>query len=168
MKQLFTTSLALLLLLAASCKKEEPINYDNYPNRLTCKINGQSWEPQGTDGPFGAPYFNVEYTSSSGHLRIFAYNNTKMQVLYLGIDSLESGANNFNFNDVVWGDDLHPIDTCDTYKFDPLHANEFILDEIDYEHKIIKGRFYFTLVNNCGEKLTFLDGILDIKPFWYE
>lgn len=162
----YATLMAVALLFFA-CRKEGEINYNNYPDRLTCKVNGQDWQPQGDDGPFGAPYFVVEYYTQTGMLTVFADNGTKHQVLYLGCDSLVIGENRFRQTSVVWRDWLYPNSDCAEFAFDTLSANRLFIEEIDHEHKVLKGKFRFTLINDCGEKLEFTDGVLDVTPLWY-
>ena len=166
--------LLFLVLLAASCNKDEPEN--PYKNVVRCKINGVPWEAQ-CEGNivFGCEavdclFFDSDtsrvlqlYTvggSTGKKIDLFFYSHYKT-----GIDNFYSVRN----GDIKFADNTYK-ETCRGFYIDTLKSNMLNI-KIDTTNKgdrlgTLTGNFHFTVANTCGDIVKITDGYFRTGYRW--
>lgn len=161
MKQLLF--LLLLTPLLTTCKKDPPIDYERYPNRVTCKVNGKHWQPSDNGGWIQHNFFSISYTPS---VNLFTVNVKKIEndeTLSISLRNFKAGPHIIKFPNRAWWRDFKKPGLCYYYETDSTLMNNFVVQEIDSTHNIVKARFELHLVNPCGERIDISDGWIDAK-----
>jgi hypothetical protein len=142
--------LALPILLAASCNKDEPENL--YSNYVSCKVNGKEWKSNCADNiVFGCPatdcLFSWSYPKS-----IYLYapdykNKSEMYFDFKNIDSLNKSSS------YIYG-----IDTI-KYYLDTTKTNYFSLSDTTDKTKFnIRGNFELNLISSSKKTIKLTNG----------
>jgi hypothetical protein len=166
MKQLLFL-LLLLTPLLTTCKKDPPIDYERYPNSVTCKINGKHWQASENGSWIQHNFFSFSYTLSAKAFGLTAQRVEDRTILGMWITNLKEGSHNLNFpNRARLSDKKNTSDIngrCIDYRIDTTKTNHFVVHEIDSINNVIKASFEFYLINPCGEKIRITDGWIDAK-----
>lgn len=172
MKKLYFL-LCLPLLLAASCKKENPSPLDKLPpatmtgaNTFGCLVNGKVWLPH-TEA-FWDPALDVTHTqwSTGGwQLKIGARkDNTSGKSP--GI--LQSFSINVWYP-IIGNNTITPINSifidfedCGFYRIDTFSPHNMLITRLDVVDYIASGTFYFTAINeDCQDTIHVTEGRFD-------
>ena len=157
MKYLIALIISLSIFIL-SCKDSilEDTNPSIMTDTLECKLNGETWKPQG--GGFGEPTIDVYYSNIFGRLLVDGDNNTGN-----GIESVTISSNleyTGEFPLLPGGSPLFGFLDCGLYHYlDTLSEHKVIITKFDKEAKIIQGEFFFTAINpDCLDTIIVTDG----------
>ena len=140
----------LPLLLAASCKKDEPENL--YSNYVSCKVNGKDWKSNCTDDILlGCSSIDCLFSwSFPKNIQLYSVNKeekSQMFFVFRNIDSLNRSSS------YIYG-----VDTI-KYYLDTTKTNFFsISDTTDKAKFNIRGIFELILISDSNETIKLTNG----------
>jgi hypothetical protein len=174
MKKLMPFLLAAsLFLLAASCKKDDPLNTNKLPpattsgkNTFGCKVNGEVWIAHIEGGVFDFPIYAIHDTGWPGCDQLLVVGKRKYDeqadiseniALNLWCPKLEE--NQLSYHPSAFLDFLG----CGDYYLDTLSSHILFITKLDSINYIASGTFEFTAINDdCNDTLRITEGRFDV------
>jgi hypothetical protein len=178
MKKLMPFLLAAsLFLLAASCKKDDPLNTNKLPpattsgkNTFGCKVNGEVWIAHIEGGVFDFPIYAIHDTGWPGCDQLLVVGKRKYdeqadisQQVSVELRCPKLGENQLLFNKGAFLD-FRICNQGYRYALDTLSPCTVFITRLDSINFIASGTFEFTAINDdCKDTLRITEGRFDVN-----
>jgi hypothetical protein len=162
-KLIFLSLFSILILIAASCKKEkQPVG-----KTFSCKIDGVIFKPSESTGLFGSNPILVDNLLIDGFIiqaSKFGNSTTFTTVITLRLPHLINPGT-YNLDNYP-RKGMYEIDYSNgpIYETNGSHIGSLTISRCDTVNQSYSGTFYFTAIDkNTGKVVNVTDGIFDVK-----